>query len=248
MKKIVAALDIKNGKVVKSIKFKGTKEVGDDPVAFAGKYCADGADEIAVLDIMASIDGRKTKLEIIRQIKEVIDVPLVAVGGIRDLADIKDVLNAGASKVGINSAAIKDKNIIKDAALAFGSEKIVLAIDTKRNNAGRYTIYAKGGIGGEDTGIDLIDWVRQAEQLGAGELLPTSMDTDGVAGGYDIELYKLICDAVRIPVTASGGCGKREDFADLFRQTPVSGALAASVFHYGLINIGELKAYLRESK
>jgi cyclase len=244
LKKIIPCLDIKNGKVVKSVKFIGTKDIGDDPVEFAKRYCDDGADELTILDIMASIEGRKTKLDIINRITEVINIPLAVGGGIRNLTDIDDVLNAGASKVGINSAAIKDKSIIKDAAVKFGSEKIILAVDTKRNANGKYTIYANGGIGGEDTGIDLIDWVKEAERLGAGELLPTSIDTDGVTNGYDIELYNLICNAVKIPVTASGGCGKLEDFAEIFAKTNVTSALAASVFHFGTLTIRQVKEYL----
>jgi len=244
MKKIIPCLDMKNGKVVKSVKFIGTKEIGDDPVEFAKKYCEDGADELTVLDIMASIEGRKTKLDIISRIKEVINIPLAVGGGIRNLTDIEDVLNAGASKVGINSAAIKDKNIIKEAAVKFGGEKIILAIDTKRNSGGKYTVYANGGIGGEDTGIDLIEWVKTAERFGAGELLPTSIDTDGAANGYDIELYNLICNAVKIPVTASGGCGRLEDFAEIFAKTNVTSALAASVFHYGMFTVKQVKEYL----
>jgi len=237
---------MKDGKVVKSVKFLETKEVGDDPVAFAKKYYADGADELTVLDIMASIEGRKTKLDIISRIREVINIPLAVSGGIRNLTDIQDALNAGASKVAVSTAAVKDKNIIKEAAVKFGSEKIILVIDTKKNNSGKYTVYINGGIGGEDTGIDLIDWVKEAERLGAGELLPTSMDTDGVRNGYDIELYNLICDSVKIPVTASGGCGKLEDFAEIFQKTNVSAALAASVFHYGQFTVTQVKEYLLE--
>jgi cyclase len=243
-KKIIPAIDMKDGKVVKSVKFLGTKEVGDDPVAFAKKYCEDGADELAVLDIMASIEGRKTKLDIISRIREVINIPVAVSGGIRNLTDIEDALKAGASKVAVSTAAVKDKNIIKEAAVKFGSEKIILVADTKKNKDGKYTVYINGGTGGEDTGIDLIDWVKEAERLGAGELLPTSMDTDGVRGGYDIELYDLICNSVKIPVTASGGCGKLEDFAEIFQKTKVSGALAASVFHFGQLTVKQVKEYL----
>ena len=243
-KKIIPAIDMKDGKVVKSVKFLGTKEVGDDPVAFAKKYCEDGADELTVLDIMATIEGRKTKLDIISRIREIINIPLAVSGGIRGLADIEDALNAGASKVALSTPAVKNKNLIKEAAVKFGSEKIIMAIDTKKNNSGKYTVYINGGIGGEDTGIDLIEWVKEVERLGAGELLPTSMDTDGVRGGYDIELYNLICDAVKIPVTASGGCGKLEDFAEIFNKTNVSAALAASVFHYEKFTVRQVKEYL----
>jgi len=241
MKKIIPCLDIKNGMVVKGVNFAGIKEVGD-PVEFAKRYCGDGADELTMLDITATVEGRKTKLDIISRVKEVINIPLSVGGGIRNLSDIEDVLNAGASKVGINTAAVKDKNIIKDAAVKFGGEKIILAADTKRINKGKYTVYINGGR--DDTGIDLIDWIKEAERLGAGELLPTSIDTDGVRDGYDIELYNLICNAVKIPVTASGGCGKLEDFAEIFSKTNVSAALAASVFHFGKFNVKQVKEYL----
>ena len=241
IKKITPCLDTKDGMVVKGVNFVGIKSVGD-PVEFAKKYCDDGADELTLLDITATIEGRKTKLDIISRIKDAINIPLAVGGGIRNLTDIEDVINAGASKVGINTAAVKDKNIIKEAAVKFGSEKIILAVDTKRQNNGRYTVYINGGR--NDTGIDLIEWVTEAENLGAGELLPTSIDTDGVTNGYDIELYNLICNAVRIPVTASGGCGKLEDFAEIFNKTNVSAALAASVFHFGTFTVRQVKEYL----
>ena len=241
IKKIIPCLDTKDGMVVKGVNFVGIKSVGD-PVEFAKKYCEDGADELTMLDITATVEGRKTKLDIISRIKEVINIPLDVGGGIRNLIDIEDVINAGASKVGINTAAVKDKNIIKEAAVKFGSEKIILAVDTKRQNNGKYTVYINGGR--DDTGIDLIEWVKEAENLGAGELLPTSIDTDGVTNGYDIELYNLICNAVKIPVTASGGCGKLEDFAEIFSKTNVSAALAASVFHFGTFTVRQVKEYL----
>ena len=241
MKKIIPCLDMKDGMVVKGVNFVGIKEVGD-PVEFAKKYCEDGADELTVLDITATVEGRKTKLEIISRINEVINIPLAVGGGIRNLADIEDVLSFGADKVGINTTAVKDKSIIKEAAYKFGSEKIILAVDTKRQISSRYTVYINGGR--DDTGIDLIDWVKEAEELGAGELLPTSIDTDGMTGGYDIDLYNLICDAVKIPVTASGGCGKLEDFREVFDKTNVSAALAASVFHFGTFTVKDVKKYL----
>jgi len=246
MKKIIPAIDMKDGKVVKSVRFLGTKEVGDDPVAFAKKYADDGADEICVLDIMASIEGRKTKLDILSRMREQISVPICVSGGIRNIGDINDALEAGASKVAVSTAAVKDKSIIKEAAEEFGNEKIVLVVDTKKNRDGIYTVYINGGIGGEDTGIELIGWIKEAERLGAGEILPTSMDTDGVKGGYDIELYNLVCDNVKIPVTASGGCGKLEHFREVFNKTNVSAALAASVFHFGEFTVKDVKDYLRK--
>jgi len=241
MKKIIPCLDMKDGMVVKGVNFVGIKEVGD-PVEFAKKYCGDGADELTMLDITATVESRKTKLYIISRVKKVIDIPLTVGGGVRHIADIEDILAAGADKVGINTAAVKDKSIIKEAAYKFGSEKIILAVDTKRQTGGRYTVYINGGR--DDTGIGLIEWVKEAEQLGAGELLPTSIDTDGMTGGYDIELYNLICGAVKIPVTASGGCGKLEDFREVFDKTNVSAALAASVFHFGEFTVKDVKKYL----
>ena len=242
MKKIIPCLDMKDGMVVKGINFVGIKEVGD-PVEFAKKYCEDGADELTILDITATVEGRKTKLEIIGRIKNVITIPLAVGGGIRNIADIEDVLAAGADKVGINTAAVKDKRILEDAARQFGSEKIILAVDTKRQTGGSYTVYINGGR--DDTGIDLIDWVKEAEQLGVGELLPTSIDTDGMTEGYDIDLYNRICNAVKIPVTASGGCGKLADIKEVFTKTKVSAALAASVFHFGTFTVKDVKQYLR---
>ena len=195
---------------------------------------------------MASIEGRKTKLDIISRIREAVNIPIAVSGGIRNLDDIGDALQAGASKVAVSTAAVKDKSIIKQAAVKFGSEKIILVVDTKKNNNGRYTVYINGGIGGEDTGIDLLEWVAEAERLGAGEVLPTSMDADGVRGGYDIELYELICGAIKIPVTASGGCGALEHFAEVFQKTDASAALAASVFHFGQFTVKQVKDYLAE--
>jgi len=244
MRKIIPCLDMKDGMVVKGVNFVGIKEVGD-PVEFAKKYCEDGADELTILDITATVEGRKTKLDIISQVKRVIDIPLAVGGGVRNLVDIEDILAAGADKVGINTAAVKDKGLLQEAAKKFGSEKIILAVDTKRKSNGIYTVYINGGR--DDTGIDLIEWVKEAEQLGAGELLPTSIDTDGMTDGYDIELYNLICRAVKIPVTASGGCGKLEDFGEVFSKTNVSAALAASVFHFGKFTVQDVKRYLEEN-
>jgi len=241
VKKIIPCLDLKDGMVVKGVNFVGIREVGN-PLDLAKKYCEDGADELTMLDIAATVEGRKTKLEIIKCVKEVISIPLSVGGGIRNLADIEDVLAAGADKVGINTAAVKDKRIIIEAAKKFGGEKIILAVDTKRQSSGRYTVYINAGR--DDTGIDLIDWVKEAEQLGVGELLPTSIDTDGVTRGYDIDLYNLVCNAVKIPVTASGGCGKLEDFKEVFAKSNVSAALAASVFHFGTFTVRDVKRYL----
>ena len=241
MKRIIPCLDMKDGKVVKGVNFVGIKEVGD-PVEFARKYCADGADELTILDITATVEGRKTKLEIIGRVKSAIDIPLAVGGGVKGLADIGDVLGAGADKVGINTAAVKDKNLLKEAARQFGGGKIILAIDAKRQSNGAYNVYINGGR--DDTGIDVVEWAKEAEQLGAGELLPTSMDTDGMTEGYDIDLYNLICGAVRLPVTASGGCGKLEHIKAVFKKTGVDAALAASVFHYGTFTVRDVKQYL----
>jgi len=241
MRKIIPCLDFKDGMVVKGVNFVGIREVGD-PLELAKKYNDDGADELTILDIAATVEGRKTKLEIINRVKKVISIPLSVGGGIRNLNDIDDVLNAGADKVGINTAAVKNKNLLSEAAKRYGKEKIILAVDTKRQANGKYTVYINAGR--EDTGFDLIDWVKEAERLGVGEVLPTSIDTDGVTRGYDIDMYNLICSAVSIPVTASGGCGKLDDFREVFTKTKVNAALAASVFHFGTFTVREVKQYL----
>lgn len=240
-KKIIPCLDIMNGKVVKGVNFEGMKEVGD-PVEFAKKYYEDGADELTLLDITATNENRKTMLDVIEKVAAVIKIPLAVGGGVKSVEDAGDILNAGASKVGMNSAAVKNRNLIADTAAKFGSGAVVVAIDYKKQSDGRFTVYTNGAK--TDTGIDALEWAVEAERLGAGGLLPTSIDTDGVKNGYDIEFLAKLTKAVKIPVTASGGCGKIEDFYELFMKTDVASALAASIFHFGELTVSEVKRFL----
>lgn len=242
-KKIIPCLDLMNGKVVKGVNFEGMREVGD-PVELAKKYYEDGADELTLLDITATNENRKTMLGVIGKVAAVIKIPLAVGGGVRSVEDAGDILKAGASKVGMNSAAVKNKNLIVDTAAKFGSEAVVVAIDYKKQSDGRFTVYINGAK--SDTGIDALEWAVEAERLGAGELLPTSIDTDGVKKGYDIEFLEKLTKMVKIPVIASGGCGKIEDFYELFAKTNVSSALAASMFHFGELTVAEVKQYLSD--
>ena len=242
-KKIIPCLDIRDGKVVKGVNFEGIREVGD-PVELAKKYCADGADELAMLDITATNEKRKTILGIIEKVAAVIDIPLAVGGGVRSVEDISDILSAGASKVGMSSAAVRNKSLISDAAAKFGSKAVVVAIDYKKQPDGSFHVYTTSVVL-ENKGMDALEWGIEAERLGAGELLPTSIDTDGAKNGYDIEFLAALTKTVKIPVTASGGCGKIEDFFDLFTKTGVASALAASVFHFGELTVPEIKRYLK---
>ena len=244
IKKIIPCLDTKDGYVVKGINFVNIKELGD-PVEFAKKYEADGADELVLLDISATVEGRKTYLDIIEKTSAAINIPLAVGGGITSLEDFEKVINSGASKASINSAAIKNPEIITEISEKFGKEKLIVAIDVIKNNDGKYNVVINGG--NIDTGIDVIEWSKKVEELGAGEILLTSKDTDGVKDGYDIELTALVSDAVSIPVTASGGCGKIEDFLEVFTKTNAANALAASMFHYNVLTVKEIKEYLNEN-
>ena len=241
-KRIIPCLDVKEGKVVKGINFKGLKEVGDPP-AMAAEYEAQGADEITFLDITASLETRQTMLDIVTRTASNLFVPLTVGGGIRSVTDMRDALNAGADKVSVNSAAVKDPSIIGECAESFGRQCVVVAIDAKRVDD-HWEVFTHGGTRG--TGIDAIEWAQRAQDLGAGEILLTSMDTDGVKNGYDIPLTSAVTDEVSIPVIASGGCGSMEHIYDVFSQTGASAALAASIFHYGECTVAEVKQYLRD--
>lgn len=239
-KRIVPCLDIKDGRVVKGVNFINLKDAGD-PVEIAKGYSDLGADEIVFLDITASHENRDTIIDVVKKTAEVVFVPLTVGGGIRTLDDMKKILDAGADKVSINSSAVKNPNLIKEGALKYGSQCIVVAIDAKWN--GRfYEVYLNGGR--IPTGIDAIKWAKEAEELGAGELLVTSMDTDGAKSGFELNLTKKIADSVNIPVIASGGAGKMEHFYDVFEKAGADAALAASIFHYKEIEIKALKEYL----
>lgn len=241
-KRIIPCLDVRDGKVVKGINFVGIKEVGD-PVELAKQYSDSGADEIVFLDITASHEGRATMLDVVRRTAEVVFVPLTVGGGIRTIDDVRDTLRAGSDKVGINSAAVRNPELINEAAKLFGRQCIVAAVDAKRVDDGSWHVVINGGR--IDTGKDLLEWVQELEERGAGEILLTSMDADGTKAGYDLEMTKAVCDLVNIPVIASGGAGSVDDFADVFATTGCDAALAASLFHYGELTIDEVKDAMR---
>lgn len=241
-KRIIPCLDVRDGKVVKGVNFVGIKEVGD-PVELAKQYSDANADEIVFLDITASHEGRSTMLDVVRRTAEVVFVPLTVGGGIRTLDDVRDTLRAGSDKVGINSAAVRTPELINEAAAMFGRQCIVCAVDAKRMDDGTWHVVINGGR--IDTGKELIAWVKELEERGAGEILLTSMDADGTKAGYDLEMTKAVCDAVHIPVIASGGAGSIDDFAQVFEETGCDAALAASLFHYGELTIDEVKDAMR---
>lgn len=241
-KRIIPCLDVRDGKVVKGINFVGIREVGD-PVELAKQYSDANADEIVFLDITASHEGRSTMLDVVRRTAEVVFVPLTVGGGIRTIEDVRDTLRAGSDKVGINSAAVRTPELINEAAEMFGRQCIVAAVDARRVEDGSWHVVINGGR--IDTGKDLLAWVRELEERGAGEILLTSMDADGTKAGYDIEMTRAVCDIVNIPVIASGGAGSVDDFADVFEETGCDAALAASLFHYGELSIGEVKDAMR---
>jgi len=241
-KRIIPCLDVNMGRVVKGINFINLKDVGD-PVEIAQFYNDEGADEIVFLDITASNEGRKTIIDVVKRTAEKVFIPLTVGGGISDVEDFKNILRAGADKVSVNSAAIKNPDLIKEASDKFGSQCVVVAIDAKmREDKSGWNVYINGGR--VDTGLDAVEWTKKAEKLGAGEILLTSMDADGTKAGYDIALTNAVTSAVNIPVIASGGCGKIEDFYDIFAKSGADAALAASLFHYRELSIAEVKEYL----
>ena len=241
--RIIPCLDVINGRVVKGTKFKDIKDV-DDPVKLAKYYSDSGADELVFYDITASLEGRKASLEFVKRVADEINIPFCVGGGISSIEDFEYVLESGADKVSINSAAIKRPGLIKEAAKIYGSKCLVMAVDVKRNEEGSWSVYVKGGK--EKTSLDAVEWVKRGVELGAGEIVVNSIDEDGMKKGYDLELLKKITDAVNVPVVASGGAGKYEDFLEAVKYAAVDGVLAASVFHFGEIKIPELKKYLRE--
>ncbi len=241
-KRIIPCLDVRHGKVVKGVNFEGVKDVGN-PVAFAEEYNKQGADELVFYDITASHEGRGVFLDVVRETAKKVFVPLTVGGGISTVDDFRETLRAGADKVSINSSAVKNPQLIKDAADVFGSQCVVVGIDAKRNGNGGYTVYINGGR--VDMKLDLIEWVRKIEKLGAGEICLNSIDTDGTKGGFDIEMLNAVCNEVTIPIIASGGCGKIEDFSEVFEKTNASAGLAASLFHFKELTVGEVKTYLK---
>lgn len=242
-KRIIPCLDVKDGRVVKGINFKNLKDAGD-PIELAKVYSHEGADELIFLDISASYEKRKTTIDTIKKIAQNITIPFIVGGGISNISDIEMFLDACADKVSIGTAALKNPNLIKEASLKYGKNRIVIGIDAKRKNKTTWEVYVCGGRAG--AGINAIDWAKQVEALGAGEILLTSMDNDGKKEGYDIDLVKSISEAVAIPVIASGGAGKLEDFRDVFIKGGANAALAASLFHYGLLRIRDVKEYLSD--
>lgn len=243
-KRIIPCLDINKGRVVKGVNFVNLIDAGD-PVEVAKRYNELKADEIVFLDISASNENRSTMVDVIARAAEEVFIPLTVGGGIRTIKDFRDILNVGADKISINSAAIKNPDLIQEAALKFGSQCVVVAIDVKRNNEGRYDVYLNGGR--LNAGLDALEWALKCQELGAGEILLTSMDKDGTKSGYDLEITRAVSEAVHIPVIASGGAGKMEHFYDaLSEKGKADAALAASLFHFNEIGIKELKEYLRD--
>ena len=240
-KRIIPCLDVNNGRVVKGTNFVNLRDAGD-PVEAAKAYDAQGADELVFLDITASAQARNIILDMVAQVADSIFIPFTVGGGIRTVDDFNALLRAGADKVSVNSAAIRNPSLIQEAAQKFGSQCVVCAIDAKRRPEGGWTVYLNGGR--VDTGLDAVKWAKQAVELGAGEILLTSMDCDGVKNGYDLELTRAVSDCVNVPVIASGGAGAMEHFYDAFTAGHADAVLAASLFHFGEITIPDLKAYL----
>ncbi|TFG88505.1 MAG: imidazole glycerol phosphate synthase subunit HisF [Candidatus Atribacteria bacterium] len=243
--KIMPCLDMKDGRVVKGINFINLKDAGD-PVENAAFYQKEGADELAMLDIAATVENRKTRLEWVKNVSSVINIPLTVGGGIATIEDIELVFKAGADKVSMNSAAVKDPDIVKLSAKAYGSERITVAVDARRNKQmpSGFELVVSGGT--KPVGKDAIAWAKQCQDLGAGVILPTSMDGDGTQAGYDLEFTKAISDAVDLPVVASGGAGKLEHFFEAVTRGGADILLAASVFHYRIFSIKEVKEYLKQ--
>jgi cyclase len=243
--KIMPCLDMKGGRVVKGVHFTDLRDAGD-PVGNASFYQQEGADELAMLDIAATVENRKTRVEWVRNVSSVIDIPLTVGGGVAELNDIDMLLEAGADNISINSAAVKRPELISEAAGKFGSACITIAIDSRRNSAmpSGFELVISGGT--QPVGKDAVAWAKQCELSGAGVLLPTSMDGDGTRAGYDLEFTRAIADAVKLPVVASGGAGKLQDFVDAVTQGHASILLAASVFHFRMLSIRQVKEYLSE--
>ncbi len=243
-KRIIPCLDVKDGRVVKGVNFAGLADVSS-PVELAAYYSQNGADELVFYDITASAEGRGLFTDILRQVASTIFIPLTVGGGINTLDDFDRVLKCGADKVSVNSGAIRNPELVREAAQKYGSQCVVLSADIKRVD-GEFRVFAKGGR--EDTGMEAIGWIKRCVEMGAGEVVVNSIDTDGVKRGFDIEMLRAVCDAVNVPVIASGGAGSMQDFVDLFRAIPdIDAGLAASVFHFGEIAIPDLKRKLKNN-
>ncbi len=242
-KRIIPCLDVKNGRVVKGTNFVSLRDAGD-PVDLAAFYDREMADELVFLDITASSDGRGTMVDVVRRTASQVFIPFTVGGGIRSVDDIRAMLHAGADKVSLNTAAVKEPGLIAEGAKSFGRQCIVLAVDAKRSGAGKWEVYINGGR--TPTGLDVLEWIRRGVDLGAGEILLTSMDCDGTKDGYDNELNRAVSELVEVPVIASGGAGTLQHFADALTQGKADAVLAASVFHYGEFSIRQTKEYLRD--
>jgi cyclase len=245
--RVIPCLDVKDGRVVKGIKFVNLRDARD-PVEAAQAYSREGADELAFLDIFATVESRKTRLEWVKKVREVATVPLTVGGGIGSIEDMKALFDLGVDKVSLNTAAVRNPQLIKEASRQFGKKRLVVAIDGRKNPPGsglpRLEVVVKSGT--ESTGMDIVEWARLVEKLGAGEILLTSKDADGTKEGYDLEMTRAVADAVKIPIIASGGAGKLEHFYDAVVKGKASAVLAASVFHFGEISVAEVKKYLKE--
>ena len=243
-KRIIPCLDVRNGRVVKGVNFEGLNDVSS-PVELGKYYSDNGADELVFYDITASAEGRSLFTDILCEVARTIFIPLTVGGGINSVADFDRVLKCGADKVSVNSGAIRNPDLIREAALRYGSQCVVLSVDVKRVN-GEFRVFGRGGR--DDTGMEAIGWIKRCVELGAGEIVVNSIDTDGVKGGFDLEMLEAVCKVVRVPVIASGGAGTQEDFVKLFQALPgVDAGLAASVFHFGEIAIPDLKKTLRDN-
>jgi len=245
--RVIPCLDVREGRVVKGVKFVNLRDARD-PVEAAEVYCREGADELVFLDIFATVENRRTRLEWVKRVCEVVTVPFAVGGGIASIEDMKALFDLGVNKVSINTAAVKDPGLITKAAKEFGKSRLVVAIDGKKNSAGsgvpRLEVVVKSG--NEATGIEIVNWAKRVEELGAGEILLTSKDADGTKEGYDLEMTRAVAEAVSIPVTASGGAGKLEHLYEAVVTGKASAVLAASIFHFGEISIPEAKRYLKE--
>lgn len=242
-KRIIPCLDMTEGKVIKGIQFVNFRDAGD-PVVLAKKYSETGADELVFLDITATVENRPILLDVVQRTAKNVTIPFSVGGGIRSVADMQQILRAGADKVSVNTGAVKNPSLITACALEFGSQCVVLSLDAKQVAPNRWNVFIKGGT--TDSGISAVDWAREATRLGAGEILLTSIDTDGTRKGFNIALTREVSDATSVPIIASGGAGKKEDFLDIFTKGYADAALAASLFHYGELTILDLKTYLKE--
>jgi cyclase len=245
--KIIPCLDVKDGRVVKGVKFVNLRDARD-PVEAAQAYCREGADELVFLDIFATVENRKTRLEWVKRVCEVVTIPFAVGGGISSLEDMEALIKLGVDKISINTSAVRKPELIREATRQFGRERLVVAIDGRKNPPGsklpRLEVVVKSGT--ESTGMDIVDWAKQVEELGGGEILLTSKDADGTKEGYDLEMTRAVAEAVAIPITASGGAGKLEHLYQAVAQGKAAAVLAASIFHFGEISIPEAKQYLKE--